>query len=88
MQSDGLETDKVVARRHRRRNRGGPRRVVGDHLARSPGSVEDSAREQTRLVDLEPLEVVRVDTRAGRAGALSKVSELQVKCETQISLQH
>lgn len=65
MKSDGLETDEVVARGDGGWDSGRPGRVVGDHLAVCPGAVEYGAGEETSLVDLEPLEGVRVDASAG-----------------------
>ena len=77
MKGDGLKTDQVVAGRDGRGDRCCPRRVVGDHLASTPGAVIDGAGEQTSLVDLEPLESVSIDTRTGRARALSQVGQLR-----------
>ena len=65
MEGDRLEADEVAAGGDSRRDGGGPRRVVGDHLARAPSATVDGTAKQTSLVDLKPLEAVRVDTRAG-----------------------
>ena len=76
MQGDRLEADEVVARGDGGRDRRRPGRVLVDHLARAPVAVADRAREEAGLVDLEPLERVRVHAGAGVAGALREVGEL------------
>ncbi len=53
MQGDGLEANEVVSRWHGGGDDRRPRRVVGDHLARSPCPVEDGSRDQTGLLNLE-----------------------------------
>lgn len=79
MQGDRLEPDEVVARGHGGRDRRRPRRVVRDHLAGGPLAAADGARQQTSLVDLEPLQGLGGRACAGRAGALCEVGELQRK---------
>lgn len=73
MEGDGLKTDEVVARGDRAWDGGSPGRVVGDHLAVSPLTVVNSARQETSFIDLEPLEAVGVDSSAGAARALCEV---------------
>lgn len=53
VQGDSLEADEVVSRGHGGGNDRRPRRVVGDHLACGPCSVEDGARDQASLLNLE-----------------------------------
>ena len=77
VERDGLEADEVVAGGDRGRDRRRPGRVVGDHLAVGPRAAVDGAGEEPGLVDLEPLERVRVHTRARRAGALGEVRQLE-----------
>jgi hypothetical protein len=76
VESDRLEADEVVARRDRRRDGGSPGRGLVDHLTSSPLTGVDSAREETRLVDLEPVKAASADASAGRARALGEVGEL------------
>lgn len=79
VESDGLEADEVVARRNRRGDRGRPGRVISDHLACGPASAVDGSGKETSFVDLEPLQGVGVDSRAGGSGALREVSQLHTK---------
>ena len=67
VESDRLEADEVVARGDACGDRRRPARVLRDHLAGSPLAGVDGAGEETRLVDLEPLSLGRVNTSAGRA---------------------
>ena len=76
MKRDSLETDEIVAGGNSSGDGSGPGGVLGDHLAVGPRAAVDGAGEQPGLVDLEPLERVRVDASAARAGALGEVREL------------
>lgn len=76
MERDRLKPDEVAARGYGGRDGRRPGRVVGDHLAGTPGAIIDGAREETGFIDLEPLERVRVHASAGRARALGEVGEL------------
>lgn len=76
VEGNSLEPDEVVAGRDGLRDGGRPGGVVSDHHAVTPLAVEDRAREETSLVDLEPLERVGIDTRARRARAFSEVCQL------------
>ena len=84
MESNGLETDEVVAGGHSAWNGCGPGRVVSNHLAVSPLAVVDGTRQETGFVNLEPLEGVRVDTSAGGTRALCEVGQLNDKSEHEI----
>ena len=67
VESDRLKADEVVARGDACGDRRRPARVLRDHLAGSPLAGVDGAGEETRLVDLEPLSLGRIDASAGRA---------------------
>ena len=58
MESNGLETDEVVAGGHSAWDGRGPGRVVSNHLAVSPLAVVDGTRQETGFVNLEPFESV------------------------------
>ena len=75
VERDGLEADEVVAGGHARGDRRRPGRVLVDHLARAPVAVSNRARDQARLVDLEPGEVRSVHAGASGARALREVRE-------------
>jgi hypothetical protein len=75
VQGDRLEPDEVRARRHGHRDRGRPGRVLRNHLAGGPAASVDRAGKKTGVINLEPLEAVRVDASARRPRALGQVGE-------------
>lgn len=76
MQRNCLETNQVIATRHGRGDSGSPRRVLGNHLPVTPVAVIHGARDESRLINLEPFQARSVGAGAGRSGALGQVDQL------------